>query len=42
VFVEYTIDAAKIDDFERFARAWIAFVNDPGGTHHGYFPPSGK
>ncbi|MGH3628283.1 MAG: NIPSNAP family protein [Sciscionella sp.] len=38
--VEYTIDAAKTEDFERFARAWIALVDKHGGTHHGYFLPS--
>ncbi|MBF0661643.1 NIPSNAP family protein [Rhodococcus sp. BL-253-APC-6A1W] len=37
--VEYTIDPVKIDDFERFARAWIALVDKHGGTHHGYFLP---
>jgi hypothetical protein len=38
--VEYTIDAAKVEAFERFGRAWIALVNKHGGTHHGYFLPS--
>lgn len=38
--VEYTIDAAKVDTFERFGRAWIALVEREGGTHHGYFLPS--
>jgi hypothetical protein len=38
--VEYTIDPAKTDDFERFARAWIHLVDKHGGTHHGYFLPS--
>jgi hypothetical protein len=37
--VEYTIDAAKTDEFERFGRAWIHLVNKHGGTHHGYFLP---
>ncbi len=37
--VEYTVDAAKMADFERFARAWIGLVNKHGGTHHGYFLP---
>ena len=35
--VHYTIDPAKIEDFERFARRWIDLVNRHGGTHHGYF-----
>lgn len=38
--VEYTVDPAKIDAFERFGRAWIALVTRHGGTHHGYFLPS--
>lgn len=38
--VEYTIDAAQTEVFERFGRAWIALVNRHGGTHHGYFLPS--
>lgn len=38
--VEYTVDSAKIEQFERFARAWIALVNEHGGRHHGYFLPS--
>jgi hypothetical protein len=37
--VEYTIDAAKTAEFERFARAWIDLVDTHGGTHHGYFLP---
>jgi len=38
--VEYVIDPAKIDVFERFARRWIELVNLHGGTHHGYFLPA--
>lgn len=38
--VEYTIDAAKTAEFERFDRAWIGLVDKHGGTHHGYFLPS--
>jgi NIPSNAP protein len=38
--VEYTIDPAEIDAFERFGRAWIALVDRSGGEHHGYFLPS--
>ena len=37
--VEYTIDPAHTDEFERFARAWIALVEKHGGIHHGYFLP---
>jgi NIPSNAP len=39
-FVEYTIDPAKVDEFERFGREWIRLVNAHGGQHHGYFLPS--
>lgn len=38
--MEYVIDPAKLDDFERFARAWIALVDRSGGQHHGCFLPS--
>jgi hypothetical protein len=38
--VEYVIDPAKIEAFERFGRRWIELVNVRGGTHHGYFLPS--
>jgi hypothetical protein len=38
--VEYVIDAAKIEAFERFGRRWIELVNRHGGTHHGYFLPA--
>ena len=38
--VEYVIDPAKIDSFERFGRRWIELVNRHGGTHHGYFLPA--
>jgi hypothetical protein len=38
--VDYTIDAGKIEDFERFAQAWMQLVNAHGGVHHGYFLPA--
>ncbi|WP_028922029.1 NIPSNAP family protein [Pseudonocardia acaciae] len=38
--VDYTIDPAKLAEFERFARRWIELVNEHGGTHHGYFLPA--
>src|ERR1700760_3236147 len=38
--VEYVIDPAKTDAFERFARRWMELVNRHGGRHHGYFLPS--
>ncbi len=37
--VRYTIDPAKLDAFEAFARRWIALVEREGGEHHGYFLP---
>jgi hypothetical protein len=37
--VEYVIDPAKIDAFERFGRRWMDLVDSHGGTHHGYFLP---
>src|SRR5260370_1149359 len=38
--VEYVIDPAKIDAFERFAQRWMELVNLHGGTPHGYFLPA--
>jgi hypothetical protein len=38
--VDYVIDPAKLEDFERFARRWMDLVERHGGTHHGYFLPS--
>ena len=38
--VEYVIDPAKIDAFERFARRWMGLVNLHGGAHHGYLLPA--
>ena len=38
--VNYTIDAAKVAEFEQFASAWVELVNAHGGSHHGYFLPS--
>ncbi len=37
--IRYTIDPYKLDDFERYARAWIPLVNRLGGEHHGFFLP---
>lgn len=37
--IDYVIDPAKIDAFERFGQCWIELVNRHGGTHHGYFLP---
>ncbi|MCP2340969.1 NIPSNAP family protein [Actinomadura rupiterrae] len=38
--VDYQIDPNKIDDFERFAQAWMELVERHGGVHHGYFLPA--
>ena len=38
--VDYVIDPAKVDAFERFAQAWMALVEAHGGLHHGYYLPS--
>jgi hypothetical protein len=38
--VNYVIDPAKLDDFERFARRWMDLVAQHGGLHHGYFLPA--
>jgi hypothetical protein len=38
--VEYTIDPAKTEDFERFAQRWMYLVDAHGGVHHGYFLPA--
>jgi hypothetical protein len=38
--VEYVIDPAKTDAFERFARKWMELVELHGGSHHGYFLPA--
>jgi hypothetical protein len=38
--VDYVIDPAKIEAFERFGRRWIELVERHGGEHHGYFLPS--
>jgi hypothetical protein len=38
--VEYVIDPAKIEAFERFGRRWMELVDLHGGRHHGYFLPA--
>jgi hypothetical protein len=38
--VEYVIDPAKTDAFERFARRWMELVDRHGGRHHGYVLPA--
>jgi hypothetical protein len=38
--VRYVIDAAKIAEFEHYAKLWIPLVKKFGGLHHGYLLPS--
>jgi len=38
-YLDYTIDASKLKEFEIYAKKWIPLVNKFGGTHHGYFLP---
>ena len=38
--VDYVIDPAKTNDFERFAVRWMDLVARHGGIHHGYFLPA--
>lgn len=38
--VHYTIDPARTEAFERFAREWMRLVDKHGGRHHGYFLPA--
>lgn len=35
----YTIDPAKVREFEDYARRWLVLVPRHGGVHHGYFLP---
>jgi hypothetical protein len=39
-YLRYVVDAARLADFERYARLWIPLVEKFGGKHHGYFLPS--
>ena len=39
-YLNYVIDAHKLDDFEKYAKMWIPLVNKFGGIHNGYFLPS--
>ena len=38
-FIKYTLNIAKIEQFEAYAKAWIPLVNKFGGTHLGYYLP---
>lgn len=37
--ITYSIDPAKLENFEAYAKAWIPLVERFGGKHHGYFLP---
>jgi NIPSNAP len=38
--LRYVLNAAKLHEFELYARVWITLVNRFGGRHLGYFMPS--
>lgn len=38
--LRYVIDPYKMAWFEEYGRLWMKFVEQYGGTHHGYFMPS--
>jgi hypothetical protein len=38
-YLDYTVDASKLDEFEVYAKMWIPLVNKFGGVNHGYFLP---
>ena len=38
-YLNYKIDANKLEEFEIYAKKWIPLVRKFGGTHHGYFLP---
>jgi hypothetical protein len=40
--IKYTLDLTKIDDFKKYAYAWMELIEEYGGTHHGYFLPGGE
>jgi hypothetical protein len=39
-YLNYTINPAKVKEFEIYAKLWIPLVERFGGQHHGYFLPS--
>lgn len=39
VYLKYTIDPYKVDEFEEYGKMWIPLVKKFGGIHHGYFLP---
>jgi hypothetical protein len=38
-YLDYTLDPAKVKEFEVYAKMWIPLVQRFGGQHHGYFMP---
>jgi len=38
--LRYVVNAAKLREFEVYARVWITLVNRFGGQHQGYLLPS--
>src|SRR5216117_3268366 len=40
-FIRYELAPGRLQEFEEYARAWIALIEKYGGTHHGYFAPGG-
>ena len=40
-FIRYELAPERLQEFEEYARAWIALIEKYGGTHHGYFVPGG-
>lgn len=38
-FLEYKINADKIDEFVQYSKLWIDIVFEMGGIHHGYLLP---
>ena len=38
-YLQYELDPEKIDEFEEYARLWLALLPKFGGEHHGYFLP---
>lgn len=38
-FIRYELDPFKLDDFEKYARAWLEIIPARGGDLLGYFMP---
>lgn len=37
--IKYEIDPYQVENFERYAKAWVYLVPKLGGVHHGYHLP---